>query len=101
LSSTTTTTAAETKSSPILDRKIEETCIGLQTSYSKKLQSICENNAETIVGYISAMKGEVTSKIIREVIHDVKTAKQNKGRSQLGGIIEVKGRTKRMGKKRT
>jgi site-specific recombinase XerD len=43
----------------MLDRKIEETAVGLQTSYSNKLRSISEYNAATIVDYIAAMKIEV------------------------------------------
>jgi hypothetical protein len=43
----------------MLDRKIEETAVGLQTSYSNKLRSISEYNASTIVDYIAAMKIEV------------------------------------------
>lgn len=39
--------------------KIEETAAGLQASYATKLRSISENNAATIVEYISAMKSEV------------------------------------------
>jgi len=52
-------TATAIKSSPILDRKIEETCAGLQASYTKRVLSISENNAATIVEYIAVMKSEV------------------------------------------
>ena len=47
------------KSSPILDRKIEEATVGLSASYAKQLHSICEDNAGTIIDYITAMKSEV------------------------------------------
>ena len=47
------------KSSPILDRKIEEATVGLSASYAKQLHSICEDNAATIIEYITAMKSEV------------------------------------------
>jgi hypothetical protein len=52
------TTTAE-NASPLLDRKIEETAAGLPSSYAKQLRSISEDNAVTVVKYISAMKGEV------------------------------------------
>ena len=38
-------TAAAVKSSPLLDRKIEETGAGLSASYTRQLHSISENNA--------------------------------------------------------
>lgn len=51
--------ATAVKSSPIFDRKIEETIAGLQRSFIKKLQTIGEANAESIAEYIAAMKSEV------------------------------------------
>jgi integrase len=56
-SSSKTTTAIN--SSPLLDRKIEETVAGLQRSNGNKLRSISENNAVTIIEYVAAMKSEV------------------------------------------
>jgi hypothetical protein len=68
LSSTTTKTkiniktrtkiATSVKSSPLLDRKIEEVGAGLQASYTNRLRSICEENTSTIVDFIAAMKSE-------------------------------------------
>ena len=52
-----TPTAAHT--SPLLDRKIEETTASLPLSYTKHLRSTGENNAVTIIEYISAVKSEV------------------------------------------
>ena len=52
-----TTTAIN--SSPLLDRKIEETVAGLQRSNGNKLRSISENNAVSIIEYVTAMKSEV------------------------------------------
>jgi integrase/recombinase XerD len=52
-------TATAVKSSPILDRKIEETAAGLPASYTRQLHSISKDNAATIVDYIAAMKNEV------------------------------------------
>jgi integrase/recombinase XerD len=52
-----TATAANT--SPLLDRKIEETTAGLPASYTKHLRSIGEGNAVTIIEYIVAMKSDV------------------------------------------
>jgi hypothetical protein len=46
-------------SSPLLDRKIEETTAGLPARYAKQLHSINEGNSAIIVGYIVAMKSEV------------------------------------------
>jgi integrase/recombinase XerD len=46
-------------SSPILDRKIDETGAGLPASYTRQLHSISKNNASIIVDYITAMKNEV------------------------------------------
>jgi integrase/recombinase XerD len=47
------------KSSPILDRKREETGAGLPASYTRQLHSISKDNASIIVDYITAMKNEV------------------------------------------
>jgi hypothetical protein len=58
-STTTTTTATAVKSSPILDRRIEETTAGLPDSYAKGLRSVSEENIATIIEYIAAMKSEV------------------------------------------
>jgi hypothetical protein len=58
-STTTTTTATAVKSSPILDRRIEETTAGLPDSYAKCLRSVSEENIATIIEYIAAMKSEV------------------------------------------
>jgi hypothetical protein len=52
-------TAAATKSSPLLDTRVEETCAGLQPSFVKQLHSISHDNVATIVDYIAAMKSEV------------------------------------------
>jgi integrase/recombinase XerD len=52
-------TATAVKSSPILDRKIEETGAGLPASYARQLRSISKDNAATIIDYIAAMKNEV------------------------------------------
>jgi integrase/recombinase XerD len=46
-------------SSPLLDRKIEDTAAGLPVYYTKELHSISEGNAAIIVEYIAAMKSEV------------------------------------------
>jgi predicted S18 family serine protease len=53
------TTTAAVKSSPILDKKIEESTAGLSASFVKSLYSISVENAATIVEYITAMKSEV------------------------------------------
>jgi integrase len=45
--------------SALLDRKIEETGAGLQKSFTELLRSVDEENATTIVQYISTMKSEV------------------------------------------
>jgi hypothetical protein len=45
--------------SPLLDRRMDETTAGLPASFDKQLHSIIEDNAETIVKYIAAMKSEV------------------------------------------
>ena len=58
LSSSSPTIAKKTKSSPLLDTKIEETCAGFQPSFAKRLYSIGEDNAATVVDYIAAMKSE-------------------------------------------
>jgi integrase/recombinase XerD len=50
---------SSTISSPILDRKIEETVEGIRKSYGVKLQSIEQHNAATIVDYIAAMRVEI------------------------------------------
>jgi hypothetical protein len=47
------------KGSPLLDRKIDETTAGLTAAIAKQLHSIGEDNATTIVKYVSAMKSEV------------------------------------------
>jgi integrase len=52
-------TATAVKSSPILDRRIEETGAGLPASYTRQLHSISDDNAATIIDYIAAMKNEV------------------------------------------
>jgi integrase/recombinase XerD len=52
-------TATAVKSSPILDRKIDETGSGLPASYTRQLHSISKDNASIIVDYITAMKNEV------------------------------------------
>ena len=52
-------TATAVKSSPILDRKIEETGAGLPASYARQLHSISKDNAATVIDYIAAMKNEV------------------------------------------
>jgi hypothetical protein len=44
------------KSSPILDRKINETGAGLPALYTRILRSISEANVSIIVEYIAAMK---------------------------------------------
>ena len=45
--------------SPILERKIEETTAGLPSSFTKHLCSTGEDNAVTIIKYITAVKNEV------------------------------------------
>jgi hypothetical protein len=50
---------APSPSSPLLDRRIEETAAGLPYSYAKQLYSISKDNAATIIDYIFAMKSEV------------------------------------------
>jgi nitrogen regulatory protein P-II 1 len=52
-------TVTAVKSSPILDRKIDETGSGLPASYTRQLHSISKDNASIIVDYITAMKNEV------------------------------------------
>ena len=60
LSATTTTaTATVTNASPLLDRKLEETTAGLPAAFSKHLSSTGDDNAETIIEYIAAIKNEV------------------------------------------
>ena len=57
---TPTTRAAGTRNiSPIFDRKIDETTVGLSSFYVKNLRSIGAMNAAIIVDYISALKIEV------------------------------------------
>jgi hypothetical protein len=46
-------------SSSLLQRRIEEISAGLQKAFGDKLLSISENNAATIVEYITTMKSEV------------------------------------------
>jgi hypothetical protein len=41
--------AAPSSSSPLLDRRIEETASGLPYSYAKQLYSISKDNAATII----------------------------------------------------
>jgi hypothetical protein len=61
---TPTTTAAGARNiSPIFDRKIDETTVGLSSFYVKNLHSIGAMNGAVIVDYISALKIEVTSMI--------------------------------------
>jgi hypothetical protein len=43
------------KSSPLLDRKIEQAINGIEKSYGDKLHSIGENNALVVADYIAAM----------------------------------------------
>jgi integrase len=59
LNSAKTATKILTKSSPLLDRKIEEITAGLQASSDNKLHTISEDNAATIVQYISVIKVEI------------------------------------------
>ena len=54
---TTKTETTTTISSPLLERKIQETAAGLADYYTKRLLSISnEDNAATIVNYIAAIK---------------------------------------------
>jgi hypothetical protein len=46
-------------SSPLLDRKIEETTTGLPAHCAKQLHSISDGNSAIIIEYITAMKSEV------------------------------------------
>jgi integrase len=45
--------------SPLLERKIEEICAGISSSYSLHLRSVGQINVKVIVDYIVAMKSEV------------------------------------------
>jgi hypothetical protein len=45
--------------SPLLDRKIEEICAGISSSYSLHLRSVGQNDVKVIVDYIVTMKSEV------------------------------------------
>ena len=45
--------------SPVLDRKIEEITAGLRDAINKKMCSISEANAVTIIDYITTMKTEI------------------------------------------
>jgi integrase len=56
---TTITTIANGFPFPLLDRKIDETTAGLESSFANLLRSINEDNAATIVKYVAAMKREV------------------------------------------
>jgi len=56
---TTTATATVTNASPLLDRKIEEITAGLPAAFSKHLSSTGDDNAATIIEYITAVKNEV------------------------------------------
>jgi integrase/recombinase XerD len=59
-STSTTTTSSPT--SPLFDRKMEETCAGLQQSFLNTLYSVLnknKDNATTIVNYIETMRSEV------------------------------------------
>jgi hypothetical protein len=56
LTSTVPTTASI---SPLLERRIEETSVGLQAAFARHLSSISEDNAIAIIEYIAAMKSEV------------------------------------------
>jgi hypothetical protein len=51
------TTAANI--SPLLERKIEEICAGISSSYSLHLHSAGQDNVKVIVDYITTMKSEV------------------------------------------
>ncbi len=55
----TITAQAPSSSSPLLDRRIEETAAGLPYSYAKQLHSVSKDNAATIIDYLAAMKNEV------------------------------------------
>ncbi len=58
---TVVTTETETAiSSPLLERKIQETAVGLADYYTKRFLSIGnKDNASVIVNYIAAMKVEI------------------------------------------
>jgi hypothetical protein len=56
--STATTTKIAPKSA-ILDRKIDETAVGLQSAVAKRLHSINETNAAIIVDYVASLKSEI------------------------------------------
>ena len=57
---TKTETTTTTISSPLLERKIQETAAGLAEYYTKRFLSIGnKDNAVTIVNYIAAMKVEI------------------------------------------
>jgi hypothetical protein len=55
----TKTAPSAIRSSPILDRKIEETTAGLPGSYAKHLRLVSDENIAIIIEYIAAMKSEV------------------------------------------
>src|SRR5687768_15487690 len=56
----TKTETTTTSSSPLLERKIQETDAGLADYYTKRFLSIGnKDNAVTIVNYIAAMKVEI------------------------------------------
>lgn len=59
VSSSQAPTTARRNGSPLLERRIDEATAGLAASFAKQLHSIREDNAETIVKYIAAMKSEV------------------------------------------
>jgi hypothetical protein len=52
-------TPTTTRTSSLLDVKIDETAAGLSASYTKQLNSISGDSAATIIEYIAAMKTEV------------------------------------------
>lgn len=59
VSSSQAPTTARRNGSPLLERRIDEATAGLAASFAKQLHSIREDNAETIVKYVAAMKSEV------------------------------------------
>lgn len=66
-------TPTTTKTSSLLDAKIDETAAGLSASYAKQPHSISGDSASTIIEYIAAMKTEVNladhyRKILIEVL---------------------------------
>jgi hypothetical protein len=52
-------TPTTTRTSSLLDVKIDETAAGLPASFAKQLHSISGDSAATIIEYIAAMKTEV------------------------------------------